>query len=252
MDIQQFQEKLKEIQTLAFHNGKQVNAAFVEKFFESPDMDDEKLKKVYDFLEIQGIYIEGYSKNRAGGLKTEDKEEQQKLVPLSPEEEEFLKDYLESFKNDMDTDKDKEILLAELAQGKETARDRLIACWQEEIVRAARELNCEEVFFGDLLQEGNMGLLMALESAGDKEDACAWVKSEIRSTMKLFIEEQTQQKKEDDILVERVRNLEARVKELTEDEEIKYSVEELAAFLDMDSEEMESVIRLTGDDGQQN
>ena len=45
-----------------------------------------------------------------------------------------------------------------------------------------------------------------------------------------------------------MRNLEAKVKELTEDEDVKYSVEELAAFLDMDVEEMESVLRLTGDD----
>ena len=72
--------------------------------------------------------------------------------------------------------------------------------------------------------------------------------SEIRSAIHLFMEEQSQQKKEDDILVEKVRNLEAKVKELTEDEDVKYSVEELAAFLDMDVEEMESVLRLTGDD----
>ena len=38
------------------------------------------------------------------------------------------------------------------------------------------------------------------------------------------------------------------MKELTEDENVKYSVEELAAFLDMDPEEMEAVIKLTGDD----
>lgn len=42
--------------------------------------------------------------------------------------------------------------------------------------------------------------------------------------------------------------MEKKVKELTEDEDVKYSVEELAAFLDMDLEEMESVLRLTGDD----
>ena len=48
--------------------------------------------------------------------------------------------------------------------------------------------------------------------------------------------------------MEKVRNLETRVKELTEDENVKYSVEELAAFLDMDPEEMEAVIKLTGDD----
>ena len=66
MDIQQFQEKLKDIQTLAMQNGKQVHVELVEQFFDEPGMDREKLQKVYDFLEIQGIYIEGYSrKNRS-------------------------------------------------------------------------------------------------------------------------------------------------------------------------------------------
>ena len=38
------------------------------------------------------------------------------------------------------------------------------------------------------------------------------------------------------------------MKDLTEVDKVKYSVEELAAFLDMDPEEMEAVIKLTGDD----
>ena len=90
--------------------------------------------------------------------------------------------------------------------------------------QAAKELNCREIFFGDLLQEGNMGLLMAVKSAEEQENLAEWLLEEARSTMRLFIEDQTQQKKEDNILVEKVRNLETRVKELTEDENVKYSV----------------------------
>ena len=47
--------------------------------------------------------------------------------------------------------------------------------------------------------------------------------------------------------MERVRSLEARVRELTEDDEIKYSVEELSAFLDMDAEEIQDILKLTGE-----
>ena len=38
------------------------------------------------------------------------------------------------------------------------------------------------------------------------------------------------------------------MKALTEGENVKYSVEELAVFLDMEPEEMEAILRLTGDD----
>lgn len=239
MDIIQFQNKLKEVQTLAMQNGKRVQAALVEKFFDEEGMDREKLQKVYDFLEVQGIHIEGYKKENAAvkasecenegqNSVSEKPEERKEMVPLTAEEEEYLEEYLESFEG-MD-------------------KEDLIYRYQDEVIKAARELNSEEFFFGDLVQEGNMGLLMALKNVDGKENIHDWLCSEIRSTIRLFIEDQTQQKKEDDILVEKVRNLEVRVKELTEDEDVKYSVEELAVFLDMDVEEMESVLRLTGDD----
>lgn len=231
MDMMQFQNKLKEIQTLAMQNGKRVQAVLVEKFFEEDGMDREKIQKVYDYLEIQGIHVQGYSKEDAEGKAEEEisrePEKAEVLVPLTAEEEAYLREYLEAF---------------------EAEEESRIKDYQQEIVKAARELNREEIFFGDLLQEGNMGLLLALEHIEGKEDVHAWLCNEIRNTMRLFIEDQIQQKKEDHILVEKVRDLEVRVKELTEDENVKYSVEELAAFLDMDVEEMESVLRLTGDD----
>ena len=52
MNIQEFQDKLKEIQTLAMKNGKQVQAELVQQFFGEEGMDQEKLKKVFDFLEM--------------------------------------------------------------------------------------------------------------------------------------------------------------------------------------------------------
>ena len=251
MNIQEFQDKLKEIQTLAMKNGKQVQAELVEQFFGEEGMDQEKLKKIFDFLEIQGITVHGYSK-KGGDFSKEfqsqgdiEPVEEVQQVPLTAEEEEYLSEYLETF-GEID-DFDREQLFLALRAG-EDVKERILKSYQREVVEIARELHSGKIFFGDLLQEGNMGLLMALEQAAAQEEIHTWLMSEIRSTIRLFMEEQSQQKKEDDILVEKVRNLEAKVKELTEDEDVKYSVEELAAFLDMDVEEMESVLRLTGDD----
>lgn len=251
MNIQEFQDKLKEIQTLAMQNGKQVQAELVEKFFGEDGMDRDKLQKVYDFLEIQGIAVRGYEKEKrqAGNQgeihREEDTQTAVQQIPLTQEEEEYLEEYLETFGDTEGYDRAQ--LFQELRQGADV-KEHILKSYQKEVVQIARELHSGEVFFGDLLQEGNMGLLMALERAAEQEEIHTWLVNEIRSTIRLFLEEQNQQKKEDDILVEKVRNLEARVKELTEDEDVKYSVEELAVFLDMDVEEMESVLRLTGDD----
>ena len=71
---------------------------------------------------------------------------------------------------------------------------------------------------------------------------------EVRRLLEAFLEEQTRQKKEDYFLVERVQDLEEKLKAVTEDGNIKYTIEELSAFLDMDTEEMEAILRLTGDE----
>lgn len=241
MNIQEFQDKLKEIQTLAMKNGKQVQAELVQQFFGEEGMDQEKLKKVFDFLEMQGITVHGYSKK----CEVTQKVEEVLQVPLTAEEEEYLEEYLETFGEIEGFDREQ--LLADFIAG-EDVKESILKSYQKEVVQIAKEHHSGEIFFGDLLQEGNMGLLMALEQAAAQEEIHTWLMSEIRRSIRLFMEEQSQQKKEDDILVEKVRNLEAKVKELTEDEDVKYSVEELAAFLDMDVEEMESVLRLTGDD----
>ena len=253
-----------------------MSEELVRRFFQEDGLEEEKLKKVFDYLEIQGIQVEGSGseKRRAAGQlsgdfssgerdrgtrKTSDqvsdsafftgyegedkegqKERQQNRVPLS------LKEYMEAFQ---DGEEDRDVLLKLFLQGEEALESALVKSYQREILEAARDYNREEIFFGDLLQEGNMGFLTALEAAEALEarELDKWLQTQIREAMETFIEAQSQQKKEDDILVERVRNLEARVKELTEDEDVKYSVEELAAFLDMDIEEMEGVLRLAGE-----
>ena len=80
------------------------------------------------------------------------------------------------------------------------------------------------------------------------EDFHAFLCGEIRNAILFMVEQQTDQKQSDNILVEKVRDLETKIKELLEDDDAKYSVEELAAFLDMEVDEIHAVLRLTGED----
>ena len=234
-------EKLKELLDIAAVSGNRITTEEVGAFFGDSELSEEQMLLVYDYLLTQKISVVGYMK----GQELTEKAEKETAAAYTPEEKEYLEEYLETFGNTEGFDREQ--LFQELRQGADV-KEQILKSYQKELVQIAKELHSGEIFFGDLLQEGNMGLLMALERAAEQEEIHTWLVNEIRSTIRLFLEEQNQQKKEDDILVEKVRNLEARVKELTEDEDVKYSVEELAVFLDMDVEEMESVLRLTGDD----
>ena len=139
--------------------------------------------------------------------------------------------------------------LFELAKaGEAQAKSRLTELYMKEVLKIAKELHDGEVFLGDMVSEGNIGLIGALESLEEAEDISAFLSGEIRNAILLLLEEQTDQKQSDDILVEKVRNLEHKIKEIMDDDDDKYSAEELSAFLDMDLEEIQGILRLTGED----
>ena len=164
---------------------------------------------------------------------------------------EMLEEYLEGLDEQEQSERSPEELFKLLSQGDVMAQAELSQRYLRAAAEMAVEMNCEEIFLEDLVQEANISLLMAL---GEKEPAQkdeTWLLGRIRAGIRHAIEEQTQRKFEDDYLVAKVEKLEAAVRELTEDEDeesSKFSVEELAIILDMDEEEIRDVLRLTGDD----
>lgn len=154
MDINQFQEKLKDIQTLAMQNGKKVHTELVEQFFDEPGMDKDKLQKVYDFLEVQGIYVEGYSKSRS---KEAEADVPAEILALTPEEEAFLEEYLEGFV--LPGQAEKEAVLKALKAGGDYEAEELLRCLQEDLIQAAKELNCREIFSETCCRRATWGFL---------------------------------------------------------------------------------------------
>lgn len=172
-------------------------------------------------------------------------------TPLSPEEEAYLRDYqadLAAIRPEAEGERQN--LWQRYTDGDGTAAARLVELYLPLAVEIARELHREEYFIGDMIQEGNMCLIAALEQ-GKPEDMSGhqWLEQEIRRGIRQWIAQQREQKFQDESLVEQVRKLEAAIRELSDDEQRDYGVAELAAFLDMDEEEIRSVLSLTGDDG---
>ena len=110
-------------------------------------------------------------------------------------------------------------------------------------------MNCEEIHLADLIQEANVALLEALEQEKPQVKNDQWLRLQLRKGILAAIEEQTERKFQDDSLVARVEKLESAVKELTDDDgETRFTLDELAVILDMKTDEIRDVLRLTGDD----
>ena len=251
MDINKFQEKLAEICKLGEENGKALKPEQIKECFGDMDLDKSQLIKILQYLKLQGISIEGAEAlQKPVDPETPGTEETQKKVPLTAEEEEYLREYLENLEEQKKVLRSTEELFGLLNQGDALAAAELSQKYLPRAAQMAAELNCEEIFLADLIQEANVSLLMALDEESDNKDE-KWLLGRVRAGILRAIEEQTQKKFEDDYLVAKVEKLEAAVRELTEDDEdekSKFSVEELAIILDMDVEEIRDVLRLTGDD----
>ena len=244
MNVQEFQNKLKEVQEIARQHGNALNAAEIRQVFEECDLDKSQLLGVLKYLTSQGILIEG--------LETEGEEakyQKNKKIPLTAEEEAYLKNYLEELPV-VDEEVDADSVFEALAAGDQRALQTLTSYYMKTAADMAVEMNIEEMQLADLIQEANLCLIQALGTAGDECRDEKWLLSEMRKGIQLVLEEQTQRKFEDDSLVARVEKLEHAVRDLNdgEDEKNAFTIDELAIILDMKVDEIRDILRLTGDD----
>ena len=250
MDIQKFQQKLTEVCELGEKNGKVLKPEQIKECFGELDLDKSQLIKILQYLKLKGISIEGAEEVSAAS-QTGPEEVSEEKVPLTAEEEAYLKEYLEGLEEQEQGERSAEELFELLSKGDALAQAELSQKYLRAAAEMAVEMNCEEIFIADLIQEANISLLMALGEEGAARKDENWLLGRIRAGIRNAIEEQTQRKFEDDYLVAKVEKLESAVRELTEgddDESAKFSIEELAIILDMDVEEIRDVLRLTGDD----
>lgn len=245
MDVREFQEKLKKMQVLAKEQGNTIQAVQIRETLEGLDLNHDQLAGVLKYLTGQGIIIEG-----TGIESSPETEAEKKQIPLTPEEEAYLKEYMEGLP-DEEIFPEAEELFERLAAGNSEAVQDLAAKYMKKTAKLAAELNAEEIFLADLIQEANVSLVQALGMAGEELRDEAWLLEQVKKGILDACREQSQRKFEDDSLVARVEKLESAVRELSEDEEdgeSAFSIGELAVILDMDVEEIRDTLRLTGDD----
>ncbi len=251
MNIESFQKKLGEIIKLAKYNNNILDHDLIKQFFGKDNLNKDQIVSIFEYLQSQGVHI----KNGPEDIDTEPENPvpyvaEKSPDPLTEEEEEYLKDYQEGAKDGFASENEEKQLLKDAADGNKDAEKRLIEAYVPEVISSVRKFHRSEIPVGDMLQEGNLGLISAMEGLSDHDepDARKWILDSIDRAVLSSIQAQEQQDLEDGALVGQVQKLESAVKSLTDESEDKFSVEELSALLDMSVDEIKDVLRLTGDD----
>lgn len=222
-DRLQFQKKLSGLVRLCNEKGRMIEIDEVEAYFGEDGLTDEQMELVYDFLLSQKIIVKGYVKK--GGTVKPASDDAHKQGILSSEEEKYLKTYE--------------------AEMRTMPEDNSLSYYLPKVVEIARELHRPEVFLGDLIQEGNVGLMLAMEKEDTAEEE---ILAMVQQSMEALLEEQTEVKVRDRKMVERVQELDELIKKLTEEMGRKVSVDELAQFSELGEKEIADILKLAGEE----
>ena len=180
MDIQKFQQKLTEVCELGEKNGKVLKPEQIKECFGELDLDKSQLIKILQYLKLKGISIEGAEEISAASQTgpEEVSEEKEEKVPLTAEEEAYLKEYLEGLEEQEQGERSAEELFELLSKGDALAQAELSQKYLHAAAEMAVEMNCEEIFIADLIQEANISLLMALGEEEPEEKDEKWLHGE--------------------------------------------------------------------------
>lgn len=222
-DRLQFKEKLAGVLALAEDQNGKITVDEVEKYFEEDGLSQEQMNLVCDYLLSMKMAVIGYK--QAGGMVKEAENEEQQ--PLSPDEQKYVEEYLRSL-GDMN---------------EETPEEVRMAYYLPKVVEEAVRLHHPEVFIGDMIQEGNIVLMLALKEIRKEKDE-EEILEQIRAGMLASLESQTEVKRRDHKMVEKVTELDETIKSMKEEYGRKVSVDEVADRLGISEDEIEDILKL--------
>ena len=240
MNKAEFLEKLGGLLQKAKAQESQITIDEVKAYFSEENLSDEQMELVFDYLLAQKVVVKGYLKMNEEAIEEK---------AYTEEEEAYLKEYMEDLKAFREEQEgERAALFVKAADGDESVRNRLVELYLPVVVEIAKELYHEEVFIGDLIQEGNVGLIMGIDLILNPEEAHDYLIAQIKESMQALIEETTELKNRDKKMIEKVSALDESIKTLTEDLGRKVSIDELAVYMGMEEEEILDILKLTGEE----
>ena len=280
-----FREMLGEIMKLADARDNRLTVKEIDDFFENMHLTKEQMAMVYEYLDSQKVKVSGFEKKGPNRF-AQPEEELAEKVPASVDEEDdgetddgsgetgkgdsrksdqkakqgeeeevplrSMEIYLDEISQLEQLDTARELELFHLAaDGDAAARSRLVERYLPLVCELASEYEGNDYPTEDLIQEGNVGLLLALEQVERQESLAAYqarLMNEVNQYMQDALQDQKDLREMDNGVARRVNHLNEAIRNLEEDLEHRVSVEELSAYLEMPAEEIRDILKMAGDE----
>ena len=261
MNMGKFSEKLVELLELAKKKKNVLEYQEISDFFKDQPLEVEQMEKVYDFLEASGVDVLRISGNDDSlmldddaDLDKLDDEEEIELdkidlsVPEGVSIEDPVRMYLKEIGKVSLLTADEEIELAKrMEQGDEEAKKRLAEANLRLVVSIAKRYVGRGMLFLDLIQEGNLGLIKAVEKFDYRKgykfstDATWW----IRQAITRAIADQARTSRIPVHMVETINKLIRVSRQLLQELGREPTPEEIAEEMDMNVERVREILKIS-------
>lgn len=261
MNMGKFSEKLVELLELAKKKKNVLEYQEINDFFKDQHLEVEQMEKVFDFLEASGVDVLRITGNDEELIldddmdidKLDDEEEVEldKIdlsVPEGVSIEDPVRMYLKEIGKVSLLTADEEIELAQrMEDGDENAKKRLAEANLRLVVSIAKRYVGRGMLFLDLIQEGNLGLIKAVEKFDYRKGykfstyATWW----IRQAITRAIADQARTIRIPVHMVETINKLIRVSRQLLQELGREPSPEEIAAEMDMSVERVREILKIS-------
>ena len=260
-NIQKFTERLRELVAQGKKKKSILEIQEINDFFADMELEAEQMEKVFEYLEANNIDVLRISSDddldvdmdviMAEEADDVDMENIDLSVPDGVSIEDPVRMYLKEIGKVPLLSADREIELAQrMEEGDEDAKKELAEANLRLVVSIAKRYVGRGMLFLDLIQEGNIGLLIGLDTLGLMEEGLTseeHLEKEIRHAIRSALDEQEGEKSTGDEITEKLNKMADAISELTEDLGRQVSPDELSLYLDMSLEEIEDLLRIAGE-----
>lgn len=231
----EFAKKLEVVRKLAKAQGNMLSQEQVEEAFSEIDITGAQLEPVFQYLKTKNIGI-------GEPINIEE--------VLAPEDKDYLTEYVEALKElPVLSEGEKRAYAMSAMAGDGVGKLNIINLFLPQVVDIAKLYSGQGVLLEDLIGEGNVALATGVEMLGcleDPEEVDGMLGKMIMDAMEDYIAENTEAKKADMQVVDKVNQISDQAKELAETMHRKITVEELAQETGMEEAEIREAIQFSG------
>lgn len=242
-----FNETLTSLVEFAAANNNEITMDDVKIYFKDLIDDDSQYQFIYDYLAVNKIKIEGFepSIDIDESVSSESDSTDSSNVFESEEELAFIDMYMNEISDISPTStEDVSALVSQLLSGDLSVVNSLVECHLSMVADLANNYRGKGVTYGDLIQEGNIGLMLAIsdysENCGDFSD---YIKKSITNTLDTVVSSQVNSDRINQHLADKLNQLDVVTKDLSEKLGRVPDVSELADAMSITEEEASLLLK---------